>query len=344
LKKSVKKIIIAISVLALGAAIFFGIAQVSARPVRESNGKTVATDVKTADKTRDDFKNILVLGTDRQAGLCDVMMLVNVNFTKNRATVAHIPRDTYAKYTDGSYKKLNGAYNTLGGARQAADFLSDAMGLEIHHYVCVGLDTVAEVVDAVGGVDVRLPCDMSYRDPEQGLYIDLKKGVRHLDGALAEKFVRFRSSYVQGDLGRIDAQKLFLAAFFEKISSELSPALILKLTEAARGVETDLAVSDLLSMGVRCLGMDGGDVGFVTLPGREAVATESGAWYYVLSRASAEELMTSYFNAEDSFDKKGVFFNGQYKSFADIYDGYEQYSVTELDDIAKNGIDIQIKT
>ena len=343
MRRLVKRIIIGAVILAIGVAMLVGAVQNRAEADRAKNNTAVGTDARKADKTENDSKNILVLGMDRQAELCDVMMLVNVNFTKNSITVAHIPRDTYAAYTDGSYKKLNGAYNSLGGARQVASFLSDAMGVEIHHYVCVGLDTVSEVVDAVGGVDVTLPCDMSYRDPEQGLYIDLDKGLRHLDGDLAEKFLRFRASYVEGDLGRIDAQKIFLAAFFEKISSEMSPSLIIKLTEAANGVETDLDVSDMLSMGVRCIGVGKKDIGFVTLPGREAVATESGAWYYVLSKASVEELLTHRFGAKDSFDREGIFYNGKYKSFADIYDGYEEYSVTDLEDIAKNGIDIQIK-
>ena len=343
MKKHVKRLIIAIVALALGGAFFFGVILANIREDAKKEGRNDMSADAAVTEAEDDSRNILVLGMDRQAGLCDVMMLVNVNFTSNKATVAQIPRDTYAEYTDGSYKKLNGAYNTLGGADKVAEFLGNAMGIEIDHYVCVGLDTLGAAVDAVGGVDVKLPCDMFYRDPAQGLYIDLDAGLQHLDGALAEQFVRFRSAYVEGDLGRIDAQKLFLAAFFEKVAEELSPALAVKLASAADSVETDLSISDMLSMGVRSIGFGAEGISLVTLPGEEAVATESGAWYYVLSKRANAEIMAEYFGADGDFDGEGVFLNPDYKSFGDIYRGYSAYELTDIGEVAEKGINIQIK-
>ena len=38
------------------------------------------------------------------------------------------------------------------------------------------------------------------------------------NGNTAVQFLRYRSGYVTGDLGRIDAQKLFLNAFAKRIS------------------------------------------------------------------------------------------------------------------------------
>ena len=109
-----------------------------------------------------DLINVLVMGTDRQAGLCDVMMLVSIDEGDNTVTAVQIPRDTYAQYTSASYKKLNGASNSLGGAEQTAEWLADAFGIRIDHYVCVGLDTVRRVVDAIGGVDVDIPCNIYF--------------------------------------------------------------------------------------------------------------------------------------------------------------------------------------
>jgi len=41
-------------------------------------------------------------------------------------------------------------------------------------------------------VDYYVPVDMDYDDPLQGLSIHIKKGQHHFDGAMAEKFMRFR--------------------------------------------------------------------------------------------------------------------------------------------------------
>ena len=310
---------------------------------QDKGRKPQTQDATEASRSADDAVNVLLLGTDREAGLCDVMMLVNVNFTDGSATVLQIPRDTYASYTDASYKKLNGAYSRLGGADKVAELLEGAMGIKIHHYACIGLDTMADIVDAVGGVDVDLPCDMSYRDTAQGLYIDLKKGMTHLDGALAEQFVRFRSGYIQGDIGRLDAQKLFMAAFIRKIASEFSPTLALRLATAIDGIETDLSVSEIMALGARALNIKKASIALLTLPGEEVTAKESGASYYVISRPAAEKITGDIFGRTSEFDPERVFLNTRYKEFKAVYEREAEYSPLYAADISQNGINIQIK-
>ncbi len=305
---------------------------------REKNVTYSADVPNETEKTEDEICNILFLGVDSQAGLCDVMVLVGINFTEGTVTAVQIPRDTYAAYTSADYKKLNGAYTSLGGADKTADFIGDSFGVEIHGYMCINLDTFADIVDAVGGVDINLPCNMYYSDPEQGLYINLKKGYTHLDGNAARQFVRYRSGYANGDLGRIDAQKLFLAAMLEKLVSDFSPALALKISSALDGVETNMEITDAVSFAARALKLKLDSVRIMTLPGKAAVAEISGASYYVLSRASCEELFKAYFDGGE-FDGERVFLNTDYKSFEKIYAEYVEYSVYSVSDILENGID-----
>ena len=77
--------------------------------------------------------NFLVLGKDEASGLYDVIMLVSYNATKNEIGVVQIPRDTYAEFTESSYKKLNGAVAALGGERELCEFLSNALSVKIDH-------------------------------------------------------------------------------------------------------------------------------------------------------------------------------------------------------------------
>ena len=337
-----KKIVIAVCAVVLVVTACVGVSQIG-RDRQKKSPIRQTQDATEASRNTDDTVNVLLLGTDREAGLCDVMMLVNVNFTDGAATVLQIPRDTYASYTDSSYKKLNGAYSRLGGADKVAELLEGAMGIEIHHYACIGLDTMADIVDAVGGVDVDLPCDMSYRDAAQGLYIDLKKGMTHLDGSLAEQFVRFRSGYIQGDLGRLDAQKLFMAAFIRKIASEFSPTLALKLATAIDGIETDLSVSEIMTLGARALNIRKASIALLTLPGEEVTARESGASYYVISRPAAEKITSDCFGRTSEFDPDKMFLNTRYKDFKTAYEREAEYAPLYAADVSENGINIQIK-
>lgn len=342
MRSNIKRIIL-VSLSLIIATVFcvcFTVANRSKKRQRAAFSLQTQTDTKKAEN--DELCNILFLGIDSEAGLCDVMMLAGINADTDTVTVVQIPRDTYAAYTDSSYKKLNGAYHSLGGAKEAAQFVANAFGIEIHHYACINLNTFADIVDAIGGIDVELPCNMRYSDPEQGLYIDLKKGHTHLDGSQAQQFVRFRSGYADGDLGRIDAQKLFMAALFKQLADDLSAVTALKLSAALDGVETDMSVSDMLSVGADVLGMDSERIYMLTLPGEEAVATESGASYYVLSRASNEEIFIEHFGGTE-FDTEEVFKNSRYESFEKIYYGYTEYSLLPVSDILRDGVELNIK-
>lgn len=296
--------------------------------------------VRNAHTAEADSVNILLLGMDREAGLCDLIMLVNIDRHKDRAIAVQIPRDTYARYTEGSYRKLNGAYNLLGGAGGMVQWLGDAFGITIDHYACIGLDTVREAVDAIGGVEVDVPCDMTYRDPEQGLYIDIRAGRTHLDGELAEQFLRFRSSYTMGDVGRLDAQKIFLAAFFEKVTRELTAADALRLLSSLDGVETDMSAVTMAGLCLSALDMSADNVFLATLAGREAIAEESGASYYVISSVAARNVMRQYFGADGGFDMDGLFLNSRYKSFSDAYLEEQQTQVVSVSHVSQNGVDI----
>ena len=289
-------------------------------------------------KQERNVENILFLGVDREAGLTDVMTLIGVDKDDDRITIMQIPRDTYAEYTEESYKKLNGAYNALGGAKEVADFLSQSFGIKIDHYMCIGLDTLGDVVDAIGGVEIDLPQDMRYSDPEQGLYIDLKSGRQTLDGKTAQHFVRYRQDYVNGDLGRIDAQKLFMSAFFKTLCEEMSTATAVKLAAVADGIETNMGASFMLELCYGALDVGSDKIFFVTMPGKEVTATVSGASYYSLSAQSVSELTEIYFGRNEAFDQDKRFLNESYDSFRQIYENYVEYDVYSVPDILRDGI------
>ena len=264
---------------------------------------------------------LLVLGCDRAAGLTDSILILTVHETAGTLHILQIPRDTYAEYTHRDYKKLNGAYNALGMQGLKA-FLSDALGVRLDYVVTLNLDCVSRMVDAVGGVEVEITQPMEYCDPAQGLTIDLQPGLHRLNGEEAEHFLRYRSGYANADLGRMDAQKRFIAAFAKRCGELGSGAGAKLFWELFPHMETDLPIHrgiSLLRVFPRCRVEE---LAMITAPG-EAVQGVSGAWYYSLNRAGMIRAVEAYLlprsYAPASFDPNGSFDRAEHPDFHRIY-------------------------
>jgi len=325
-KRSKKAIFWSLLAVVLTVALLVSLAVVFL-PKKEVEAKAAPEPTEGGEK-RDAFR-ILVAGSDATSGLCDVLMLVSIDRTTHEVFVLQIPRDTYAKYTDKSYRKMNGAYAELGGMSGVADFLSSALGVPIDRTLHLSPSAFRTIVDAMGGVEIDLPRDLHYEDPAQGLSIHLKAGKQTLNGAEAEQFVRYRAGYAQGDLDRLDAQKIFLSALFQKLSS-LGSIEAARLAMKMRGeVDGNFDAADILSLSGELLKISPEKVFFVTAPGQAVTATQSGASYYALSAPAMAELLTKYFGApEGSFDPEHVFLNEKYESFAKIYREKREYFLT----------------
>ena len=283
----------------------------------------------------------LVLGQDRASGLTDVMMLVSVDTKEKTAAVLQIPRDTYARYTEKGYRKFNGALSALG-IDGLCGFVEDNMGVSIDGYFILDLDAFVKIVDALGGVEIDIPEGMYYRDDAQGLDIAFESGRQTLDGKAAEKFVRYRSGYLRGDLGRMDAQKIFLSAFINKVKSTMTPAKALRLASSVMGdIRTNVKLSDHATLAVAVFDIDEEDIMLVTLAGEDIRSKVSGAWYYVVSKSSAEDILREVLGAEKEFDCDGVFRNPDNESFEKIYFSSVRYESKTSKDISQNGIEIE---
>ena len=98
----------------------------------------------------------------------------------------------------------------------------------VDHVVLVDFGAFVDLVDMIGGVQVRI--DAPLRDPNSGLLLDTPGCVR-LDGAQALSLVRARHlqwfdgerwvADPTGDLGRMDRQRAFVAALLGAARSEL---------------------------------------------------------------------------------------------------------------------------
>jgi LCP family protein required for cell wall assembly len=274
---------------------------------------------ESAIKLADDPYCLLVTGRDRVSALTDVIMLACFDPAAERICVLQIPRDTYALYGDGRYRKINGAQKELGedGFRV---LLENALGIEIDGYLSLDLDAFGKSVDALGGVEIELDAPLRYSDPSQDLHIDLDSGRQTLDGKQAEMLVRYRSGYLRGDLDRLDVQKKFLAALFDTLRAKVSVANAYELASALLGeVSTDVNLALCTALALEALKLDKSRLLFCTLPGEDIVSRKSGASFYVMAKSPTQRLLAEYFCAEGEFDEEKIFLNSSDRDFLEIY-------------------------
>ena len=200
----------------------------------------------------------------------DTMMLIKANFDTGEMDLLSLPRDTRV-LVKGKEDKLNHAH-AYGGSDLTMRTVRDFTGLDVNYYVKVDYRAVKGIVDAIDGVEIDVPINMRYRDPfaDPPLNINIKKGLQVLDGNNAHEFLRFRSGYPEGDLGRIKAQQYFLK---ELMKQTLQPKNIFKLPKLIETyydyVETNIPMSVMLKGALSGNKMDVENLNTNTIPGED---------------------------------------------------------------------------
>lgn len=181
----------------------------------------------------------------------DVNIIVVVNPEKGKILLASIPRDTYVQLhgTTGLRDKLThaGLNNNIELSKAT---LEDFLGIVIDYTIKVSFDTVVEVVDELGGIDIESDAALylgAESKTEPGKYCTFVVGWQHVDGDCALRFARERKSYTTGDMHRTENQRVVLTAIINKFLS--SNDYLLKLPEimdiAADSFETSFTRDDI---------------------------------------------------------------------------------------------------
>ncbi|MBR6768316.1 MAG: LCP family protein [Clostridia bacterium] len=240
-------------------ALFFSLMALKAPVVAASN---VIVQEEEQEVVSQNGHNYLLLGIDNASHSSDVIMLAHINGNGKNLKLLQIPRDSYAAgygkinsifakaYTDAAKAQKSETECYALGAQALSSHLSLMLGITVDHHAILTLKDFRTIVDSVGGVPINLPQELNYDDPADGLSIHLKAGEQILDGKAAEGLVRCRNAYPSADYGRMDAQKLFLSAFFEKLRYNTSPIKLLSLIRKVHSfVKTDLSLTETLSLG-----------------------------------------------------------------------------------------------
>ncbi|MBQ0829571.1 LCP family protein [Streptomyces tagetis] len=239
--------------------------------------------------------NYLIVGSDSREGMTaeqkknlhtgsaegkrtDSMMILHTG--GNGSTLVSLPRDSNVEIPSfvgsdsgktypgtGRHVKLNAAY-AEDGPELLVRTVEFNTGLRIDHYVEIGFAGFANIVDAVGGVELDIPQDI--KDTKSGA--DLKKGKQTLDGQEALAFVRTRYALAGSDLDRTKNQQKFLSALASQVatpSTVLNPFRLYPTMGAGLDsliVDKDMSLFDLAGMFWAMKGVSGGDGTSLNMP------------------------------------------------------------------------------
>jgi len=189
-------------------------------------------------------KNIVIIGTDKSGLHSDVIMVFSLSTKKGTISCTSILRDTRVPYRGRGIKITEAmAYGKESAVIQA---IKDLTGLQIHDYVTFNFTAVEDVIDALGGVDFYVPQNMYYQDPEQDLYINLRKGQQLLNGNKSLQLLRFRG-YPMGDVARTETQRDFMEALFEQKANAKYIGSVPKIYAAInKNIRSSLSLAEII--------------------------------------------------------------------------------------------------
>jgi LCP family protein required for cell wall assembly len=242
-----------------------------------------------------DGTNYLIVGSDSREGMSDEdkkrlhtgsaegkrtdsMMILHTG--SNGPTLISLPRDSDVELPSfkgsdsgkfypatGRRVKLNSTYST-DGPELLVRTVEYNTGLHIDHYVEIGFAGFANIVDAVGGVEMDIP--KAFKDKNSGA--DFEAGKQTLNGEEALAFVRTRYAFAGSDLDRTKNQQKFLSALANQAATPgtvLNPFRLYPTLSAGLDtliVSEDTGLFDLASMFWAMKGVTGGEGTSMNMP------------------------------------------------------------------------------
>ena len=240
---------IAVVMIAAGAVSF-----VTAGALHSKLNYSEIEDTKREPFKEAGVKNILLIGNDSrnadEGGRSDAMILVSISSRTNSIHLTSLLRDIYVDIPGHDGNRLNAAY-AYGGPELLMETLEENFDIEVNRYMLVNFQAFANLVDAVGGVDLELSNEevqyvngylVEYNQLEgraEGTdYLDSSlSGKIHLNGPQALAYCRNR--YIGSDFARTERQRKVVAAAVKNAPF----ALVTNGSELIEGVMSNITTN-----------------------------------------------------------------------------------------------------
>lgn len=225
IKSFLIKVAIVVALLAVGLYYLVGVVY------SKLNYREIES-VASESMKEDGVINILLIGNDSRKngedGRSDAMILLSISDKTKQIHMTSLLRDMYVDIPGHDGNRLNAAYS-YGGAELLMETVEKNLDIKVNRYVSVNFEAFANLVDAVGGVDLELTSAElelvnGYLNEYNELtgkefgtdYMDTTmEGMVHLNGPQALAYTRNR--YIGTDFGRTERQRKVLGEVIHKL-------------------------------------------------------------------------------------------------------------------------------
>ncbi|MCR5828865.1 MAG: LCP family protein [Lachnospiraceae bacterium] len=193
----------------------------------ETKKKTVDVEQVPQEKK---IHNILLLGEENieskeGRGRSDLIIIATINEEDKSIKFTSVMRDILVAIPGHSDNRLNAAY-AMGGVSLVYQTLGNNLGIDIDNYAKVNFESFEKIIDAIGGVDIKLTEEeASYLNRTNYIsnekYRNVKAGKNHLNGNQALGYCRIRKVGTAGneysDFGRTSRHRILLESIVTSI-------------------------------------------------------------------------------------------------------------------------------
>ena len=250
-------------------------------------------------KINNEVTNIAFFGLDtrkgEKVGRSDSIMILTLDGIHNKLKITSILRDSRVKIDGHGRDKLCHAF-VYGGANLAVKTLNKNFRLDIRDYVALNFGQLIHIIDAVGGIDVKIKRSQvgeingiiastpEYCKSPKLSPFKQKSKVVHLNGAQALSYSRMRKK--DDEPHRAARQRLIVDLLFQKILNvppKEYPGLVRRLMPFTK---TSLSFKDILKFVPFVLNKKPTIEKFVVPDNRDSEVKGgiiNGVWYWTYS-------------------------------------------------------------
>lgn len=298
--------------------------QADETPDTHSTSLSNTSDLDDSLDEAEDFYALLI-GLDYRTGSytlnTDTIIVAHIIPQDEKVKLISLPRDLRIFTQDGETRKINALFYdgyahakwaasedpdllsgkeiTLGGWTVPEEYFSSGMvhlrgyvedifNIEIEHSFLIHFETLIQLVDAVGGIEVNVDRSMQYDDPTDNTHIYFEPGLQQLDGEQALNYARFRQdnrgpAYYSNDFERAQRQQQIITAIAKKMTSWSSISRVAEILDViSNSMKTDMGKSEMWNFVTKYYDNFNGD--FI-----ESIPFE-GEWQYPYVVISEDEL------------------------------------------------------
>lgn len=311
-------LVVLILVIAVGAVIGAGLTVVHDKLDRVSqvqvNRGDLAIDPKVAQDLKN-YRNIALLGIDARdmqnddGVRSDAMIIASIDKRTSDVRLFSLFRDTYLDLGENyGLDKLTHAYS-YGKSTMTLQAINRNMDLNCEEVVVVNWKSVADTVDALGGIDINVQdseineMNKYIKDTQRNIggskALIEHSGMQTLNGNQAVTYARIRKDSVEGDYRRNERMKIVLKAAFNKAKTLSLTELNAIADKILPTVKTNITTNEMMEIVLKIASYN------ITSMESWPYTTEgwqyNGIWYGppITLKSNVSELHAKYFEQPD---------------------------------------------